>query len=342
MLIPEQFPAYVVRAAGPDSIEQPVNSAVIGAASIEQLESSAMDPGDVVVRVVYSALNYKDAMASQGNPGVARKLPLVPGIDAVGDVISSEDDRFKTGDQVLISHAKFGTAHNGGFASFVRVPGDWVYPLPEGLTVKETITWGTAGFTAAQSVEQLVKHDVGTDSGEVLVTGASGGVGSFAVGLLSKLGFRVVAATGKMDKKEWLKQLGATEVVPRQQVVDTSDSALLKGRWAGVVDTVGGETLSSAIRAAKLNACVTVCGLVGGHELHLTVYPFILRGVTLCGIDSANISRETRVKLWDRIGTEWKFDLTRILKEVDFDKLPNEIENILAGQSCGRTIIKMP
>jgi NADPH:quinone reductase-like Zn-dependent oxidoreductase len=271
------------------------------------------------VRVAYSALTYKDGLASQGHSGVARKFPLVLGIDAVGEVIASEVERFSAGDQVLIAHAKFGTAHDGGFAAYVRVPADWVYVLPTGLTPKEAVTLGTAGFTAAQSVEQIVKHEI-----------------------VSKLGYRVVASSGKKDKHQWLIQQGAAEVITRQQTLDESATPLLKGRWAAAIDTVGGATLVSVIRSAKRNACVTACGLVAGHELGLTVYPFILRGVTLCGIDSANVKRETRTRLWNKIATQWMLDVTGLTNDVTLEELPDEIERILAGKVFGRTIIKMP
>lgn len=300
-----------------------------------------LDEGDVVVRVVYTALNYKDGLAAGGHPGVARKIPLVPGIDAVGEVVESASPQVTVGDQVLIAHAKFGTAHHGGFAAMARVPADWVYPLRDNMTMVESATWGTAGFTAAQSVEQLLTHGVGPESGEILVTGATGGVGIFAVQILANLGFQVVASSGKPEKFAWLQQLGATEVISRSETVDGSSAELLKGRWAGIVDTVGGTTLSSVIRAARPHACVTACGMVAGHELGLTVYPFILRGVTLCGIDSANLSWETRSSIWARIASEWKFDVSPVRQETEFQQLPNEIEKILAGKVFGRVVVKM-
>lgn len=341
MLVPEKFAAFVVSQTS-SSENALSSSAQAFESSIRQMALSELDAGEVVVRVAYSALNYKDGLASQGHSGVARKFPLVLGIDAVGEVIASEVERFSAGDQVLIAHAKFGTAHDGGFAAYVRVPADWVYVLPTGLTPKEAVTLGTAGFTAAQSVEQIVKHEIVPDAGDVLVTGATGGVGIFAVKLLSKLGYRVVASSGKIDKHQWLIQQGAAEVITRQQTLDESATPLLKGRWAAAIDTVGGATLVSVIRSAKRNACVTACGLVAGHELGLTVYPFILRGVTLCGIDSANVKRETRTRLWNKIATQWMLDVTGLTNDVTLEELPDEIERILAGKVFGRTIIKMP
>jgi acrylyl-CoA reductase (NADPH) len=340
MSAPKNFPALVVSKIA-TSEGDVASSKPKFDCSVKPIEVGDLDDGEVLIRVAYSALNYKDAMASRGHPGVARKFPLVPGIDAVGEVIASEDERVEVGNQVLIAHAKFGTAHDGGFAAFARVPADWVYSVPEALTLKEAVTWGTAGFTAAQSVEQIVKHEIAPESGDILVTGATGGVGIFAVALLSKLGYRVVASSGKKHKTEWLEQHGAAEVITRQETLDDSVTPLLKSRWAGAIDTVGGATLASVIRSAKPNACVTACGLVAGHELGITVYPFILRGVTLCGIDSANIARETRIQLWNKIANRWKLDLTGVTNEVTLEELPREIEKILAGNLFGRTIIKM-
>lgn len=341
MPIPTCFPALVVKTIETSEIALESSKPKIDL-SINQISLNDLDEGEVVVQVAYSALNYKDGMASRGHPGVARKLPLVPGIDAVGVVISSKDDRATVGDQVFIAHAKFGTAHDGGFAAFARVPACWVYPLPAGLTLRDAATWGTAGFTAAQSVEQLVKHGILPDSGDILVTGATGGVGIFAVTLLAKLGYRVIASSGKKEKHEWLKTRGAAEVITRQQTLDDSPAALLKSRWAGAIDTAGGAMLAAVIRAAKPSACVTACGNVAGHDLELTVYPFILRGVTLCGIDSANIRREDRIQLWRKIATDWKLDLAGLTHEVALEELPAEIEKILGGNLFGRTIVKMP
>ncbi len=340
MPTPKQFPALVVSKIA-SSENAVLTSAPLFETSIRQITIGDLDAGEVLVRVAYSSLNYKDGMAASGHPGVARKFPLVPGIDAVGEVLASDDSRIRVGDQVFIAHANFGTSHDGGFAALARVPADWVYSVPAGMTQKHVAAWGTAGFTAAQSVEQIMRHDIVPESGDILVTGASGGVGIFAVALLSKLGYRVVASSGKKDKTEWLKRLGAADVITRNQTLDDSATPLLKGRWAGVVDTVGGATLASVIRAAKLHSCVTACGQVAGHELGLTVYPFILRGVTLCGIDSGNISRETRMNLWNKIANQWKLDLTGFCHEVVLEQLPGEIEKILAGKLFGRTIVKI-
>jgi acrylyl-CoA reductase (NADPH) len=307
-----------------------------------ELEREVLGTDGVLVRVVYSALNYKDGLAASGNTGVVRKYPLIPGIDAVGKVVESGSSAFEFGDIVLIANAKFGTSHHGGFASFARVPEDWLIRLPAGLSMEQAAAWGTAGFTAAQSVQQLLNHGVTPELGEILVTGATGGVGVFAVQLLAKLGFCVTASTGKLDRYDQLLSLGAAKVVPREQVVDLSDAPLLKSRWAGVVDCVGGLTLNSAIRATQVGGCVTACGLVAGHELGLTVFPFILRGITLCGIDSANVSQEYRQQLWDKIASDWSLDVRNVSTEIELPQLPEQIEQILNGSVFGRIIVRMP
>lgn len=307
----------------------------------ESLEYLRNDSG-VTIQVDYSALNFKDALAASGHPGVAKRMPLIPGIDAAGTVVDSDDSRFQIGDQVMIAHAKFGTANHGGWTRFVKVPGDWVYQLPKGLTKREAVIWGTAGFTAAQSVYEIVQRGIEPEQGPVLVTGATGGVGIFSVKLLHQLGYQVVASTGKADRAEWLSQQGASEVVGRDDVVDTTESPLLKGQWAAAVDTVGGNTLASVLRSAKPHACVTACGLVAGHELNMTVYPFILRGVTLCGIDSAGISRSTREMVWSLIGEKWKLpDLDSLTEEIPLSGVPAAVEKILAGNVAGRTVVNL-
>ena len=328
MALPKKFQALIATQSG---------------SSLGQFKFEDLDPGDVVVKVIYSALNFKDSLAANGNPGVARKFPLIPGIDAVGEVLQSSDSRFSVGQQVHIGHADFGTSHHGAMAELVRVPGDWVYELPKGsdFDLMRSVIWGTAGFTAAQSVEKIVDHGVKPDSGEVLVTGATGGVGIFAVKLLARLGYQVVASTGKTERHDWLRENGAVEILTREDLDDLSKRPLLKSRWAAAVDTVGGNTLSTVLRATQPYGCVTACGLVAGHQLPVTVYPFILRGITLCGISSALIERESRIRLWSKIAQQWNMELDTIANEISLQELPAAIQAITNGEIAGRTIVKM-
>ena len=299
-----------------------------------------LGPGDVTLQVEASALNYKDALASQGNQGVARQLPLIPGIDAVGKVLASESDDIQPGERFLVASAEFGTSHHGGFAEVVRVPASWLYRLPTGWQPWQAATWGTAGFTAAQSVDQLLQHGIEPSDGPVVVTGATGGVGIFAVSILGKLGFEVVASTGKPEQTDWIKSLGASSVIDRHELEDTGKRPLLKGVYAGAVDTVGGNTLATLLKSVQLHGCVTACGLVAGTDLHTTVYPFILRGVTLAGIDSANLSSEERQRIWDQIADRWQIgSLERIANLIVPEQLPDAIEQIFNGQVAGRMVV---
>ena len=300
-----------------------------------------LPPGDVLIRVAYSSLNYKDALSATGHPGVTRKYPHVPGVDAAGTVVDSRAAEFRPSDEVLVTGYDLGQNTSGGFSEYVRVPAGWVVPLPPGLTLRESMMYGTAGFTAAQCVAALAHHGIGPASGDVLVTGASGGVGCLAVALLARLGYRVVAASGKTSAHDLLKLAGAAEIVPREEVLDTSDKPLLPTRWSGAVDTVGGGTLATVVRSLRRAACVAACGLVGGTSLPLSVYPFILRGVDLAGIDSAECPMPTRRKLWQHLATDWKpACLERLATEVSLTELGAKIEQILAGQIAGRVVVK--
>lgn len=300
-------------------------------------------PGEVLIRAAYSSLNYKDALAATGHPGVVRNFPHVPGIDVAGTVEHSGVSDFAAGDKVLVTGFDLGAASWGGYSEFVRVPAGWVVRLPEGLTLRESMILGTAGFTAAQSVQALLHNDVGPEDGEVLVTGASGGVGSMAVAMLAKLGFKVVAATGKPEGVELVEKLGATRVIGREELVDSSTRPLLSAKWAGVIDTVGGDVLATAIRSTDIGGCVTACGMVAGNDLSLSVFPFILRGVTLAGIDSANCAIEKRPELWANMAGPWRpKDLESMVAEtVTLDTLNPAIEKILKAQVAGRTLVEI-
>lgn len=298
--------------------------------------------GDVLVRVAFSSLNYKDALSATGHPGVTREFPHVPGIDAAGTVVESRSPDWRPGDEVIVTSYDLGQNTWGGYAQYVRVPAGWVVRKPPGLSLRESMILGTAGFTAGLSLWALAEHGVRAGDGEVLVTGASGGVGSLAVALLAKAGYRAVASTGKDTAHDLLKRLGASGVVGRDEVDDASAKPLLAERWAGAIDTVGGRTLATIVRSLRRGGAVAACGLVGGADLPLTVYPFILRGAQLIGIDSAECPYDRRVAVWQRLADEWKLDkLQDLAIEVTLDGLGPEIEKILHGQITGRVLVSL-
>lgn len=298
--------------------------------------------GEVLINVKYSSLNYKDALSSIGNRGVTRNYPHTPGIDAAGIVETSSVDEFKPGDKVIVTGYDFGMNTSGGFAEYIRVPAKWVIKLSSTLSLKEAMIYGTAGFTAALSVYKLTGSGVSPSHGEILVTGATGGVASVAISLLSKLGFDVIAATGKLSEKEMLLKLGAKSVIDRNDIDDKSGKAMLKGRWAGVIDTVGGNILSTAIKSTNYGGSVTCCGNVGGADFYTSVYPFILRGITLFGIDSVECPMPLRKKIWEKLASEWKlYNLEDAVDEVSLDELVDRIDAMLKGDHKGRTVVKI-
>jgi putative YhdH/YhfP family quinone oxidoreductase len=331
MPIKSPFPAYVVRKSAAGEVS----------ASIEMLTLDDLPQAEILIEVACSSLNYKDALACQGHPGVVRQLPHVPGIDCAGLVVQSTVSDFQSGDPVLVTGYDLGAGHWGGFAQYVRVPAEWVVRLPDGLSIREAMIYGTAGFTAAQAISAIVDRGITREKGEVLVTGATGGVGSLATVILSALGYKVVAVTGKRDRHEWLRQLGAHEILDRPAVVDSSDRPLLPARWAAAIDTVGGDTLATILRSTHHRAVIAACGLVGGDQLPLTVYPFILRGVTLAGIDSAKCPRPERLQIWQKLAGPWRVTaLEQLAETITLRELPNRVAAILAGQLVGRTVVE--
>ncbi len=318
------------------------------AAGVAQRPIKDLPAGEVLIRVAYSSLNYKDALAAKGHPGVVRSFPHVPGIDAAGTIeeTTAEQSRaasFRIGQQVLVTGYELGAPAWGGFSQYVRVPERWVVPLPKGLSLSESMTYGTAGFTAALSLDALLRHGVTPDQGEIVVTGASGGVGSIAVALLAKAGFQVAAVSGKPSAEEFLRSLGAKTVLPRAEVQDTSSKPLLGTRWGGAVDTVGGNTLATIVRSTRRAGCVTACGLVGGVDLALTVHPFILRGVTLAGIDSAECPMPRRIELWNHLAGDWKPAMldSIVSKTVELEGVGEQVERIHQGETMGRVLVKL-
>lgn len=303
---------------------------------------SCLPLGEVLINVKYSSLNYKDALSATGNKGVTRKYPHTPGIDAAGVVVESTNKNFLKGDQVLVTGYDLGMNTSGGFSQYIRVPGEWVVKLPQNLSLRESMIFGTAGFTAALSVSKLVNYGIVPSDGDILVTGATGGVGSLAVAILHKCGYQVVAATGKPQSKDMLLQLGAKDIVLRDELDDQSNKPLLKTRWAGVIDTVGGNILSTALKLTQYGGCVTCCGNVASYELATTVYPFILRGISLLGVDSVQCPMNVRTGIWDKLSGEWKPEnLDANVDEVSLIELNDKIDQILAGKLSGRTIINL-
>jgi putative YhdH/YhfP family quinone oxidoreductase len=332
MALPDEFKALVVTETQDNQFVR----------SIEQKKIDDLPKGDVLVQVLYSSLNYKDVLSATGNRGVTRDFPHTPGIDAAGIVADSTNEAFQSGDNGIVTSSDLGMNTAGGFGQYIRVPSAWVVPQPEGLTAREAMIYGTAGFTAALSVWQMIESGVTPDDGNVLVSGATGGVGSITVSILSKLGYSVTAVNGVVDETDYLKKIGAKEVISLDEASDTSGRPLLKSKWAGGIDTVGGGILATTIKSANYGATVTCCGNVASADLPLNVYPFILRGVKLIGIDSQNCPMPIRKKIWQKIASEWKVDwLQTLTTEASFDELDNKIELMLQGKHIGRTIIKM-
>ncbi len=310
--------------------------------SLQTLDLDSLPPGQVLIEVNYSSLNYKDALSASGHRGVSKNFPHTPGIDAAGVVRASDDERFKIGDEVIVTSYDLGMDTPGGFGQMIRVPADWVVPLPSGLSLREAMILGTAGFTAALCVDALLVNGLEPKQGPVLVTGASGGVGSLAIALLSKLGFEVAASTGTVKAHQLLRTLGAKEIIDRHELAIPSPKPMLSARWAAAIDTVGGSTLDNIVKSLSYGASVAACGLVGGVELTLTVYPFILRGVRLLGIDSAECSMSKRQEIWRKLADPWKLDnLNELTTEINLEGLDTAIDDILQGKTLGRTLLKV-
>lgn len=309
---------------------------------IKHLSLAALPENEVLIKVSYSSLNYKDALSASGNRGITRHYPHTPGIDACGMVVSSSVDSFKAGDKVLVCGYDLGMNTFGGFGQYIRVPASWVMHLPEGLSSMESMMLGTAGFTAGLALYMMEQNAQKPENGPVLVTGAGGGLGSLAIAILSKAGYSTIAASGKHQDRAYFSALGASEIIPREQVNDTSEKMLLRPRWAGAIDTVGGNILSTAARACQRHGNIAVCGNASSHELPLTVFPFILNGINLLGIDSATCPMSLRIKIWKKLSHEWKpSSLDKIAEMITLEQLPNNISKILKGEIKGRKVIKI-
>jgi len=329
--LPASFRAYVV--------DRPEGGAF--SRGLRDLAPEDLPPGEVVVRVAWSSVNFKDGLAAREDGRVARSYPLVPGIDLAGTVVASADDAFPVGTEVLANGYDIGVARHGGYAELARIPAGWTVPMPDGLSAREAMEIGTAGFTAGMSVQALEDHGLRPGDGPVLVTGASGGVGSTAVAILATRGHEVWAATGKAEEADRLRDLGAAGILTRDEVT-APGKPLDKARWAGAVDTVGAATLPYVLRTLRLGAACATSGNASGAELATTVFPFILRGIALLGMDSANLAIEPRRALWNRLATDLlPRGIADGVTEVDLDTVEPALDAIVAGQARGRWVVRV-
>lgn len=327
----ESFRALVAEKDGEDVVRE-----------VRSLDPENLPEGEVTIRVAFSDVNYKDALATTAKGGVARTSPLVPGIDLSGEVVESSAEGISEGDEVIVHGYELGVAHHGGFAEYARVPADWVVPMPAGLDLRRAMALGTAGYTAALSVHQLEERGLSPDHGPVLVTGATGGVGSVAVGILAERGYEVAASTGKESEHEYLRELGAAEILDREEVSAASERPLESERWAAAVDPVGGSTLAYALRTMRSGGAAALSGMTGGVALETTVLPFILRGVALLGIDSPQTPIELRRRIWERLGSDLApRGLDSMVVEVGLDEVEGVLDRILAGEVRGRTVVRI-
>lgn len=325
--------AFVVEKIGDNQFESGIKNVTI---------PKCENQNEVVIKVTYSSLNYKDALSSIGNPGVTRNFPHITGIDVAGTVSCSTSNIFKEGEKVLVTGYDMGMNTHGGHAEFVKVPASWVVRIPDEISPKEIMTYGTAGLTAALSINELIENSVKPEDGEILVTGATGGVGSIAVSILNKIGYTVVAITGKEDRKDFLHRIGASTVILRDDFEQISKKPLLSEKYAGVVDTVGGDILANALKQVKYDGVVTCCGLTSSHELNTNVFPFILRGVRLIGIDSVECKLEKKQAAWKKLANKWKIDnLSNITTEISLEEIKEAYGKLLSGKAVGRYLVKI-
>ena len=324
--------AFVVEKVGEDEFKS----------SIQDVETPKCEKNEVVIKVTYSSLNYKDALSSVGNPGVSKHFPHITGIDVAGTVFESTSPIFKVGERVLVTGYDMGMNSNGGHAQYVKIPASWVARIPDAISDREIMTFGTAGLTAALSVNELIENGIKPESGDILVTGATGGVGSIAIAILSKLGYNITAISGKKERIDFLKKIGANEVILREEFEEESKKTLLREKYAGVVDTVGGKILANALKQIKYDGVATCCGLTSSHELNTNVFPFILRGVRLIGIDSVECKLEKEQAAWEKLASRWKINsLNSIINEISLDEIKAAYEHLLSGKAVGRYVVKI-
>ncbi|MEN8762841.1 MAG: MDR family oxidoreductase [Thiogranum sp.] len=307
-----------------------------------ELTEDDLMAGDVTVKVEYSALNYKDGLAMTNSAPIIRQYPLIPGIDLAGTVIESNNNRFSSGDRVVLNGFGVGESHSGGFAGLARVSSDWLLHLPDNISTRQAMAIGTAGYTAMLCILALEQHPIAPGDGPILVTGAAGGVGSIAVSILNKLGYPVTAVTGRLQESDYLTSLGASDIIDRKSFADKA-KPLAKELWVGAVDVAGGNTLANVLSQIRRGGAVTACGLADSMDLPGSVAPFILRGITLYGIDSVMCPLQKRLTAWQRLDTDLDKDLLESLTtEISFDELPDASSAILKGQIRGRTVVKIP
>lgn len=331
-MVPDKFSALVVEKNADGEFTRQIGSRSVG----------ELAEGELLVRVHYSSLNYKDALSALGRPGVTKDYPHTPGIDAAGEVVSCADGAFAAGERVVVTGYELGMSRAGGYGQYIRVPSSWAVRLPEGLTLKESMIIGTAGLTAGLCLLGISRAGVGPERGDILVTGATGGVGSIAVSILAKAGYRVVAVTGKDAEADFLHALGARLIMSREDFLRGADRPLLMERWAGALDVVGGKMLAAAIKSTSYGGVVTCCGLAGSPDLPLNVYPFILRAVSLIGIDSAQCPIQRRQEVWRRLASDWKpARLMESAVECPLSGLEEKFHAILRGELRGRTVVNV-
>lgn len=317
-----------------------INGQVVGETKL--MEAADLPEGELLIQVSYSSVNYKDALACLANGGVVKSYPFIPGIDLAGTIVTSEDERFQPGDQVVVTGYGLGVSHFGGYSEFARVPAEWALKLPPGLSMKEAMILGTAGFTAALSIYELQQNGVRPEDGPILVTGATGGVGSVAAAIAAKLGYEVAASTGKPDKHAYLHGLGVKRILSREELAAVKKRALDKQLWAGAIDCVGGETLAGLLPQMQYGGVVAASGLTGGSGLSLTVFPFIIRGVRLIGIDSVMVGMEKRSRVWELLAGSYKPQfLNELCNEIGLEQVMEQTALLLKGQSMGRTVVRL-
>jgi putative YhdH/YhfP family quinone oxidoreductase len=307
---------------------------------VKQVPFSVLPDNEVLIKVHYSSLNYKDGLSASGNKGVTKSYPFIPGIDAAGEVVEDKTGSFKEGEKVIVTGYDLGMNTSGGFGEYIKVPAGWIVPLPENLSLLQSMIIGTAGYTAAYGVTRLKRELIKPESGSVVVTGATGGVGSMAVYLLAKLGYSVIAVTGKMDQKPLLELLGAEKVIHRDDLYPEKKTLLNSGIYSAAIDTVGGKMLEALIPQMEQDGAIACCGNILGHELNTNIYPFILRGVSLLGIDSGITKMPFRLKIWKMLNETAVDFPEEAYNVVSLDELDDEIEKILAGKQVGRTVLR--